>query len=85
MARSYARLGGAFYALDLRRYGRSLRPNQIPFWCTRLETYDEEIDASLEIIRRAYPQLPVLMLGHSTGGLIALSMGASSPGAVSLA
>lgn len=80
MARSYARLGGAFYALDLRRYGRSLRPEQIPFWCTRLETYDEEIDASLEIIRRAHPQLPVLMLGHSTGGLIACLWAHHHPG-----
>lgn len=43
LARQISRLGGAFYALDLRRYGRSLREGQMPGWITSLTDYDEEI------------------------------------------
>ena len=40
-----------FYAVDLRRYGRSLRPWQYPFNVRDFKEYFEDIDAALRIIR----------------------------------
>ena len=51
LAREISRLGGAFYALDLRRYGRSLREGQMLGWITSLTDYDEEINLALTAIR----------------------------------
>jgi alpha-beta hydrolase superfamily lysophospholipase len=65
--------GARFYALDLRKYGRSLKPGQTPGYITNLADYDEEINAALEVMgddRR------LILMGHSTGGLI-LSLFAS--------
>ncbi len=62
--------GYDFYALDLRKYGRSLRPHQTPNFVTDIAVYDEEIDEALRIIRSEGHDTVVLM-GHSTGGLIA--------------
>src|SRR5665647_2111091 len=42
--------GAAFYALDLRKYGRSLRPHQTPTYVDDLATYDEELDAAVRTI-----------------------------------
>lgn len=59
-----------FYALDLRKYGRSLLPHQHPNYCKDLYEYFEEIGIA---IRQIYNQSngEVFLLGHSTGGLIA--------------
>jgi len=40
-------LGARFYALDLRRYGRSLREGQRPGDVRSLDDYDADIDAAL--------------------------------------
>ncbi|MGL4651305.1 MAG: hypothetical protein ACRC1H_18005, partial [Caldilineaceae bacterium] len=39
--------GHTFYALDLRKYGRSLRPHQTPYFCRSLTEYYEEISLAL--------------------------------------
>lgn len=57
-----------FYAVDLRRYGRSLRPWQYPFNVRNLSEYFEDIDAALAIIR-ADGNRDITLSGHSTGGL----------------
>ncbi|MFI5954986.1 alpha/beta hydrolase [Cryptosporangium sp. NPDC051539] len=62
--------GFDFYALDLRKYGRSLRPHQTPYFCRSLTEYFADLDAALEIIR-ADSNETVLVHAHSTGGLIA--------------
>lgn len=62
--------GANFYAVDLRRYGRSLRPGDIPGYVTDLAAYDAEIEAALAHIG-APGQRPLILMGHSTGGLIA--------------
>lgn len=59
-----------FYALDLRRYGRSLRPGQDAGDIRDIAEYDEEITAALEVVR-SEGHARVVLLGHSTGGLIA--------------
>lgn len=70
MAAAFNAEGFAFYALDLRRYGRSLRPAQYPNFCRDLHEYYAEIDLAISYIRAEHP-LPLLLNAHSTGGLIA--------------
>lgn len=70
LARRMEALGYAFYALDLRKYGRSLRPHQTPNFCTDLGDYDEELDAALRIIRDEKGHHRLVIMSHSTGGLI---------------
>lgn len=70
MALQFLGHGYDFYAVDLRRYGRSLRPGDSPFDIRDLNAYSAEIDSALSIIRASGVR-EVVMLGHSTGGLIA--------------
>jgi alpha-beta hydrolase superfamily lysophospholipase len=65
----YASVGISFYALDLRKYGRSLLPHQTAGLCRSLREYYPEIDAAVEIIKQDGHQM-ILANGHSTGGLI---------------
>ena len=65
MAERFAAEGYAFHALDLRKHGRSLLPDQHPCYCGAVEDYFPEIDKALEAIGA-----PVLLAGHSTGGLV---------------
>src|SRR4051812_350712 len=70
LAEAYAEHGYDVYALDLRRYGRSLRPGQVPFQCRSLDDHFEEITAALEVVAAESPG-PVVVNAHSTGGLLA--------------
>ncbi|MDU0347546.1 alpha/beta hydrolase [Actinomyces sp. MRS3W] len=84
LAREISRIGGAFYALDLRRYGRSLREGQMLGWITSLTDYDEEIGLALAAIRAVEGwETPAVLCGHSTGGLIASLWADRHPGAIS--
>ncbi len=65
----YDGLGISFYALDLRRHGRSLLPNQTAYLCRSLPDFYPEIDAAVDIVKRRGHEL-VLVSGHSTGGLV---------------
>jgi alpha-beta hydrolase superfamily lysophospholipase len=62
-------LGYDFYALDLRRYGRSIRSGQFRGFITDLDDYSLELDAAADLIAADHDRL--LLMGHSTGGLIA--------------
>ena len=70
MARWFVARGWSFYALDLRKYGRSLEAGQTPYYCRDLHEYYPEIDRSIERMRQDRIERIVLM-GHSTGGLLA--------------
>lgn len=70
MADSFAAHGYDFYAVDLHRYGRSLLPGQRRCDVRGLDEYNADIDSALAVMRRAGAEQTVLM-GHSTGGLIA--------------
>lgn len=63
--------GYDFYALDLRKYGRSIRPHQTPNFVLDLEDYFEEVDAVMDRILRRDGHEEVVITAHSTGGLIA--------------
>ncbi|MGB3699579.1 MAG: alpha/beta hydrolase [Gordonia sp. (in: high G+C Gram-positive bacteria)] len=66
--------GYDFYALDLRKCGRSLREGQQPHFTTDLVQYDRELNAALDVVaaasRDAGTPTRVLVVAHSTGGLI---------------
>jgi alpha-beta hydrolase superfamily lysophospholipase len=64
-----AELGFDFYAIELRRYGRSLRNGHLPGFITDLDDYAAELDAAADIIGADHDSL--VLMGHSTGGLIA--------------
>lgn len=70
LADSFAERGWDFYALDLRKYGRSLLPHQTPNFCQDISDYFPELDAAAEIIRTDDEHDTLLAMGHSTGGLI---------------
>ena len=65
MAERFAAEGYAFYALDLRKHGRSLRPGQHPNFCKSIGEYCADVARAIEEIGA-----PVLLAGHSTGGLV---------------
>lgn len=66
----FAEHGWDFYALDLRKYGRSLLPHQTPNFCRDLSEYFPELDTAAKIIRADEGHDTLLAMGHSTGGLI---------------
>jgi alpha-beta hydrolase superfamily lysophospholipase len=71
LARFWTSRGARFFALDLRKYGRSLREGQTPGYVADLATYDEDIASALEVIRSDAAGVRRLVLfGHSTGGLV---------------
>ena len=82
LARFWTERGARFFALDLRGYGRSLRDGQTPGYVTSLDVYDADIAAAIETIRTGRPRRLVLM-GHSTGGLILTLWAARHPRAAS--
>jgi len=60
--------GHNFYALDLRKYGRSLNRAEHPNICLAFEEYFPEITRALEIIA-SEGHTPVVLMAHSTGAL----------------
>ena len=83
LAEFWTAQGIAFYALDLRKYGRSLRAHQTPGYVETLTTYDEEIDAALAAIHAELgPHCAVLLTAHSTGGLVTALWADRHPGRV---
>ncbi|TCB75588.1 alpha/beta hydrolase [Acinetobacter sp. ANC 4173] len=78
MADQFNQHGFDFYALDLRKYGRSRLGHQQLYNLRDLSEYDAEINKALEIIQ-AEGHDAVLLSGHSTGGLICTLFAAHHP------
>ena len=68
VAEEFHEQGYNFYALDLRKHGRSLLPHQTPNYCRSVTEYFEEIDQALHIIN-SENEGEIILFGHSTGGL----------------
>ena len=62
--------GRHFYALDLRKCGRSWRPHQTRLLCRSLDDYLQDVDTALRTITEMDGRKDVLLLGHSMGGLV---------------
>lgn len=80
LAEYWTRRGARFFALDLRKYGRSIREGQTKGYIEDLADYDLEIALALEEMGHTVaPVNPaeaptrsrrLVLLGHSTGGLV---------------
>jgi alpha-beta hydrolase superfamily lysophospholipase len=81
--------GFAFFALDLHNHGRSLRPSSVGGYVQDLSEYDIELEHALDVILQARepaagePAPTVVLMGHSTGGLVAAWWAGRHPGRVS--
>jgi alpha-beta hydrolase superfamily lysophospholipase len=60
--------GYDFYALDLRKYGRSILPHQTPNYVADLAHYHPELDLAWDRVTSGHRN--VVLSGHSTGGLV---------------
>lgn len=89
LARFFTERGIAFYALDLRKYGRSLRDWQTPGYVSDLSDYDDDIAAALDALgedllaKTGVPPESVTLMAHSTGALVASLWAHRFPGRVS--
>jgi len=66
----FAAHGLAAYALDLRGRGRSEGER---FWVEKFSDYLADVDGLVAIARQENPGLPIYVLGHSAGGVVASS------------
>lgn len=71
LADEFNQRGYSFYALDLRKYGRSLQDAPHPNYCRELDEYFAEISQALQIMTAQDGNHWVVLNGHSTGGLTA--------------
>jgi alpha-beta hydrolase superfamily lysophospholipase len=89
LAHFWSGLGVAFYALDLRKYGRSLLPGQSEGFTLDLQEYDADIEAALAAMtahvrdqRGADTPVRISLMAHSTGGLVASLWAHRNPGRI---
>ena len=84
LARFFTDRGARFFALDLRKYGRSLRPDQTAGYIENLQDYDAEIELALETMSEgSHEPRKLVLFGHSTGGLVLSLWAARNPGRAS--
>lgn len=69
LAEFWEKRGFDFYAVDLRRYGRNLRPGLFAGYITDLRHYAAELDGAYDLIAAEGHDL-ITVNAHSTGGLI---------------
>lgn len=66
----YNARGYNFYALDMRKCGRSLLPHQKACYVKNLEEYFEEITQSIQLIKEKDGNDQLIIQAHSMGGLV---------------
>ncbi len=71
LADFYDHHGLRFYAVDLRRHGRSLRPHQLPCDIHDIDELLADLDAAIDVVTSEEGVDWLLVNGHSTGGLVA--------------
>ncbi len=71
LADFYNSVGLHFYALDLRRHGRSMRSHQRPNFTRDIDEYLQDMDVAIACLQQAEKIDWLLVNGHSTGGLVA--------------
>ncbi len=74
--RSFAEAGLAVYALDHRGHGKS--PGR-RVHVDSFEEYRVDVRAGLALARAEHPGLPLFLLGHSQGGLVAVTLALREP------
>jgi alpha-beta hydrolase superfamily lysophospholipase len=71
LADFYNDVGLHFYAVDLRRHGRALRPGQLANDVRDIDEFLQDVHAAIARLRGAEAMDWILLSGHSTGGLVA--------------
>ena len=71
LAEKFNANGFDFYALDLRKCGRSHRPHQLLHFNKSFDEYNEDIDSAIRLITEQDGHQRVLLAAHSTGGISA--------------
>jgi len=66
----------AFHAMDLRGHGRSGGPRGD---VARYEDYVDDVAIFCDAVRKEYPGVPIFVIGHSLGGLVAAHHAARHP------
>jgi len=69
LADAFTAAGCNFYALDLRKYGRSMGAAAHPNFCRNFEEYFPEITSAIDIITSLEHHESVVVNAHSTGAL----------------
>ena len=80
LAAQFADHGIDFFAIDLHGYGRSLLAHQTPNFCMDLREYGEELAAATRVVRDELGYDRFILMGHSTGGLLAALWAHSATG-----
>ncbi|MCC2661198.1 MAG: lysophospholipase [Arthrobacter sp.] len=85
LARFWHSQGFSFFALDMHNHGRSLQPEEHGGYVADLSNYDAEIGTAVSMIRDMDPaeSLELVLMGQSTGGLVAALWVSRHPGVVS--
>lgn len=81
MGQRFVDSGYHFYAVDLRRYGRSKEPWQYPFNIRDTRKYYDDIDSAI-LQMKQNGITDITLCGHSTGGLIVTSYGIDKSDAI---
>ena len=76
VARRFADAGIETYAMDLRGFGRSGGPRA---YLDRWSRYLDDVEDQIAAVRADAPGLPLILYGHSMGGLIALGYVLADP------
>lgn len=79
LAHAFMDAGCAFYAVDLRRAGRSLAPGDIPHIMLDIAEPGDDLELAADAIGRLHPGVPLVIHAHSTGGLSAVIWAADRP------
>lgn len=83
LAEFWTERGAVFYAIDLRKSGRSIRPHQTPCFVESLEEYDDDLDLAVEVIRQIHgTSVPIVYMAHSQGALTGALWAKRRPGTV---
>lgn len=82
LAEFFTHRGYDFYAIDLHNHGRNLGPADLGGYVEDLSDYFDELRSAHEIICTGAAK-PLLLMGHSTGGLIAVLWAKANPELVS--
>lgn len=67
-----------FYAVDLRKYGRSIQKEQTPYQMRNISEYFPDIDSAIALMSENNIK-EVIIMGHSTGGLVVASYMNANP------
>lgn len=79
MADAFVESGCAFYAVDMRRAGRSLKAGEKPHHIAHIRELADDIGAAVKAARADAGDVPVIVHAHSTGALAATIWAADSP------